>query len=50
MAHKKLWIALGVVLVISFAVLGGVGVKVLTSAPPISESPGAAGGRGILWN
>jgi nitric oxide reductase subunit B len=35
MTYKKLWIALGVVLVVSFAVLGGVGVKVLNSAPPI---------------
>jgi nitric oxide reductase large subunit len=47
MPYKKLWIALGFVLVISFAVLGGVGIKVLRSAPPISESPGAAG-TGIL--
>ena len=35
MPYKKLWIALGFVLVISFAVLGGVGIKVLRSAPPI---------------
>ena len=35
MSYKKLWIALGIVLVASFAVLGGVGVKVLRSAPPI---------------
>jgi len=35
MSYKKLWIALVFVLVISFAVLSGVGVKVLTSAPPI---------------
>ncbi|MGD0126768.1 MAG: hypothetical protein ABSF46_15505 [Terriglobia bacterium] len=46
MAYKQLWIALGFVLVISFAVLGGVGVKVLRSALPIPESPGAAVGRG----
>ncbi len=32
MTYKKLWIALALVLVISFAVLGGVGVKVLNSA------------------
>jgi len=48
MAYKKLWVALGVVLVIFSAVLGGVGVKVLTSAPPMSECPGAVGGRRIL--
>lgn len=35
MSYKKLWIALAVVLVISFAVLGGVGVNVLNNAPPI---------------
>ncbi len=35
MAYKKLWIAFGLVLVVSFAVLGGVGIKVLRSAPPI---------------
>jgi len=35
MSYKKLWIALTLVLVISFAVLGGVGVKVLSNAPPI---------------
>ena len=33
--YKKLWIALSLVLVCSFAVLGGVGVKILRSAPPI---------------
>jgi nitric oxide reductase subunit B len=48
MSYKKLWIALTFVLVISFAVLGGAGVKILRSAPPIPESPGAAVGRGIL--
>jgi len=35
MPYRKLWIALTLVLVISFAVLGGVGVKVLDNAPPI---------------
>src|SRR5205809_5025007 len=35
MSYKKLWIALALVLVISFAVLGGVGVKLLNNAPPI---------------
>jgi nitric oxide reductase subunit B-like protein len=33
-AYKKLWIALALVLIVSFGVLGGVGVKVLNSAPP----------------
>jgi nitric oxide reductase subunit B len=35
MTYKKLWIALALVLMISFAVLGGVGIKVINSAPPI---------------
>ena len=35
MSYRKLWIALSLVLVVSFAVLGGVGVKVLNNAPPI---------------
>ena len=35
MSYKKLWIALALVLVISFAVLGGVGVKLLNNAPAI---------------
>jgi nitric oxide reductase subunit B len=35
MSYKRLWIALALVLVISFAVLGGVGVKLINSAPPI---------------
>ncbi len=35
MEFKKLWIALGLVLVVSFAVLGGVGYKAINSAPPI---------------
>ncbi len=45
MTYKKLWIALGFVLVISFAVLGGVGVKVLNNAPPIPSQVVTADGR-----
>src|SRR5512146_441802 len=33
--YKKLWIALAVVLIASFAVLGGVGYKGIHNAPPI---------------
>jgi len=44
-SYKKLWIALTLVLVISFAVLGGVGVKVLRSAPPIPSQVVTSGGR-----
>lgn len=35
MAYRKLWIALVIVLVGSFAVLGGVGYKAINNAPPI---------------
>jgi nitric oxide reductase subunit B len=35
MPYKNLWIALGVVMLISFAVLGGVGYKAISTAPPI---------------
>jgi nitric oxide reductase subunit B len=35
MSYKKLWIALAIVLVGSFSVLGGVGAKMLSNAPPI---------------
>src|SRR5258708_6199428 len=37
MSYRKLWIALGLVMTVSFAVLGGVGVKILRSAPPIPQ-------------
>ena len=45
MSYKRLWIALGLVLVISFAVLGGVGVKVLNNAPPIPSQVVTVDGR-----
>jgi len=45
MNYKRLWIALGLVLIVSFAVLGGVGVHVLNSAPPIPSQVVTADGR-----
>src|SRR6266536_1566608 len=45
MSYRKLWIALGLVLAISFAVLGGGGIKVLNSAPPIPAEVVSADGR-----
>jgi nitric oxide reductase subunit B len=45
MMYRKLWTALGLVLVVSFAVLGGVGRKVLESAPPIPSAVVTSGGR-----
>ena len=43
--YKKLWIALALVLVISFAVLGGVGIRVLNNAPPIPTQVVTSSGR-----
>ena len=35
MDFKKLWVALGLVMILSFAVLGGVGYQAINNAPPI---------------
>ncbi len=45
MSYRKLWIALGVVMVASFAVLGGVGYKAINSGPPIPFQVVTADGR-----
>ena len=45
MSYRKLWIALGVVMVASFAVLGGVGYKAINSGPPIPSQVVTADGR-----
>jgi nitric oxide reductase subunit B len=45
MNYKKLWIALGFVLTVSFAVLGGVGFKILHNAPPIPSEVVTSDGR-----
>ncbi len=45
MQFKKLWIALGIVLVASFAVLGGVGYKGIENAPPIPSKVVTASGQ-----
>ncbi len=45
MQYRKLWIALGVVMLISFAVLGGVGYKAINSAPPIPSKVVTADGH-----
>lgn len=48
MSYKKLWISLVLVLVISFAVLGGVGVKVIRSAPPIPSQVVTSDGQELF--
>src|SRR5215475_14424319 len=45
MSYRKLWIALGVVVAASFAVLGGVGYKAINSAPPIPDQVVTTDGR-----
>ncbi len=49
MEYKKLWIALAVVLVGSFAVLGGVGYKAISNAPPIPKQVVTTDG-GVLFD
>ena len=44
MSYRKLWLALGIVMAVSFAVLGGVGIKILNGAPPIPSRVVVAGG------
>ena len=45
MQHKRLWIALAIVLVVSFGVLGGMGIKIISNAPPIPQQVATADGR-----
>jgi len=45
MEYRKLWIALGAVLAISFLVLGGVGYRGITNAPPIPQRVVTTEGR-----
>jgi nitric oxide reductase subunit B len=45
MSYRKLWIALGLVMAASFAVLGAVGYKAINSAPPIPNQVVTADGR-----
>jgi len=45
MPYKKLWTALGIVMLISFAVLGSVGYKAISSAPPIPSRVATVDGQ-----
>jgi nitric oxide reductase subunit B len=45
MQYKKLWIAMGLVMVISFTVLGTVGYKAINSGPPIPGKVISTDGR-----
>ncbi len=48
MSYKRLWIALAVVIIGSFAVLGGVGVQMLSNAPPIPQQVVTTDGRALF--
>ncbi len=45
MSYRRLWIAFGLVVAISFAVLGGVGYKAVNGAPPIPSEVVGSDGR-----
>ncbi len=45
MQYKKLWIAMGLVMLISFTVLGSVGYKAISNGPPIPIKVVTADGR-----
>lgn len=48
MQYKKLWIAFAVVMVVSFAILGGVGYKAVSNAPPIPQQVVTTEGRVVF--
>ena len=48
MQYKRLWIALGLVVIASFSVLGGVGYKALEQAPPIPRQVVTTDGRVVF--
>jgi nitric oxide reductase subunit B len=45
MQYKKLWIAMGLVMLVSFTILGVVGYKAINNAPPIPSKVVTADGR-----
>jgi nitric oxide reductase subunit B len=48
MQYKKLWLSLIVVIIVSFAVLGGFGYKAIQNAPPIPQQVVTKSGRVII--
>src|SRR4029450_11170634 len=45
MQYKRLWIAFGLIMFVSFSVLGGVGYKAINNAPPIPAKVITTDGR-----
>jgi hypothetical protein len=51
MQYEKLWIAMAVVMAISFTVLGSVGYKAISNGPPIPSKVVTANGSSLwLWD
>lgn len=48
MEYKRLWIALAIVMIVSFAVLGGVGFKIVSNAPPIPQQVVTTDGQIVI--
>src|SRR5262245_66578018 len=44
-SYRRLWIAFGLVVTLSFAVLGGFGFRIASLAPPIPDSVRSSDGR-----
>ena len=45
---RKLWIAFAAVVILSFAVLGAVGIRIYKQAPPIPERVVTTDGREVI--
>src|SRR6478672_3134746 len=45
MPYRKLWITFGIIMLVSFAVLGGVGYKAINNGPPIPAKVVTADGK-----
>lgn len=43
--YRRLWIAFAAVVIVSFAILGGVGIQMINSAPPIPQQVATTDGR-----
>ena len=48
MSFRRLWIAFGLVVTLSFAVLGWTGVRIYQSAPPVPDRVVTTGGRQLI--
>ena len=44
-SYRRLWVAFTLVMVLSFAVLGGLGFRIAALAPPVPDAVRTADGR-----